>query len=40
MVETIKVLTKLSSDERETVLVYDAAERVWMMDETRMDTCY
>jgi hypothetical protein len=30
--ETIKVPTKLSADERETVLVYDATERVWVMD--------
>lgn len=30
--ETIKVTARLSTEERETVLVYDAAEKVWVMD--------
>ena len=30
--ETIKVSARLSAEERETVLVYDAAEKVWVMD--------
>lgn len=30
--ETIKVTSKLSAEERETVLVYDAVERIWVMD--------
>lgn len=32
MMETIKVTTRLSTEERETVLVYDAAEKIWVMD--------
>ena len=30
--EIIKVLTKLSAEERETVLVYNNAEKIWVMD--------
>lgn len=30
--EIIKVSARLSAEERETVLVYDNAEKVWMMD--------
>lgn len=32
--ETIKVNTRLSTEERETVLVYDNVDRVWLMDST------
>lgn len=34
MMETIKVTTRLSAEERETVLVYDNANKVWTMDST------
>ena len=30
--ETIKVSARLSAEERETVLVFDAAEKMWTMD--------
>jgi hypothetical protein len=30
--EIIKVNTRLAAEERETVLVYDGAEKVWTMD--------
>lgn len=32
--ETIKVTTRLSVEERETVLVYDNVDKVWRMDST------
>lgn len=32
--ETIKVTTRLSTEERETVLVYDNIDKVWIMDTT------
>lgn len=32
--ETIKVTTRLSAEERETVLVYDNVDKVWRMDST------
>ena len=32
--ETIKVNTRLSTEERETVLVYDNVDKVWYMDTT------
>lgn len=32
--ETIKVTTRLSAEERETVLVYDNIDKVWRMDST------
>ena len=32
--ETIKVTTRLSAEERETVLVYDNIDKVWTMDST------
>ena len=32
--ETIKVTTKLTKEERETMLSYDEFERVWTMDST------
>lgn len=32
--ETIKVTSRLSSEERETVLVYDNIGKVWRMDST------
>ena len=32
--ETIKLTTRLSSEERETVLVYDNVDKVWRMDTT------
>jgi hypothetical protein len=32
--EIIKVTTRFSSEERETVLVYDNIEKVWHMDST------
>lgn len=32
--ETIKVTSRLSSEERETVLVYDNIDKVWRMDST------
>lgn len=32
--DTIKVSSKLSSEERETVLVYDNTDKVWRMDST------
>ena len=32
--ETIKITTRLSTDERETVIVYDNIEKKWVMDTT------
>ena len=32
--ETIKVTTRLSAEERETILNYDNVDRVWRMDST------
>ena len=32
--EIIKVTTRLSSEERETVLVYDNTKKMWIMDST------
>lgn len=32
--ETIKVTTRLSTEEKETVLVYDNVDKVWRMDST------
>jgi hypothetical protein len=32
--ETIKLTTRLSTEERETVLVYDNIDKVWIMDST------
>ena len=32
--KTIKVTTRLSAEERETVLVYDNVEKKWIMDST------
>ena len=32
--ETIKINTRLSTEERETVLVYDNIDKVWYMDST------
>lgn len=32
--ETIKVNSRLSTEERETVLVYDNVDKVWRMDST------
>lgn len=32
--ETIKLTTRLSAEERETVLVYDNIDKVWRMDTT------
>lgn len=32
--ETIKVNTRLSTEERETVLVYDNVDKMWYMDTT------
>jgi hypothetical protein len=32
--ETIKVNTRLSTEERETVLVYDNVDKKWLMDST------
>ena len=32
--KTIKVNTKISNEERETVLVYDNVDKVWHMDST------
>ena len=32
--ETIKVTARLSTEERETVLVYDNVDKVWRMDST------
>lgn len=32
--ETIKVTTRLSAEERETVLVYDNIDKKWFMDTT------
>ena len=37
--ETIKVNTRLSTDERETVLVYDNVDKVWLMDSTIPKHC-
>ena len=32
--ETIKVISRLTSDEHETLLNYDNVEKVWVMDST------
>ena len=32
--ETIKVTNRLTSEERETILVYDNVDKVWRMDST------
>lgn len=32
--ETIKVTTRLTTEERETVLVYDNVDKKWLMDST------
>lgn len=32
--ETIKVTSRLSAEERETILVYDNIDKVWRMDST------
>ena len=32
--ETIKVTTRLTTEERETVLVYDNIDKKWLMDST------
>lgn len=32
--ETIKLTSRLSNEERETVLVYDNVDKVWVMDST------
>ena len=32
--ETVKVTSRLSAEERETVLVYDNIDKVWRMDST------
>ena len=32
--KTIRITSRLSSEERETVLVYDNADKVWYMDST------
>ena len=32
--ETIKLTTRLSSEERETILNYDNVEKIWLMDST------
>lgn len=32
--ETIKVTTRLTAEERETVLVYDSVDKIWRMDTT------
>ena len=37
--ETIKVTTRLSTEERETVLVYDNIDKVWHMDSTVPKHC-
>lgn len=37
--ETIKVNTRLSTEERETVLVYDNVDKVWLMDSTIHKHC-
>ena len=37
--ETIKVNTRLSTEERETVLVYDNVDKVWLMDTTIPKHC-
>ena len=37
--ETIKVNTRLSTEERETVLVYDNVDKVWLMDSTIPKHC-
>jgi hypothetical protein len=34
LMETIKVTTRLSTEERETVIVYDNIDKVWRMDST------
>lgn len=37
--ETIKITTRLSTEERETVLVYDNVDKVWIMDTTLPKHC-
>lgn len=37
--ETIRVNTRLSTEERETVLVYDNMDKVWLMDSTVPKHC-
>lgn len=37
--ETIKVTTRLCAEERETVLVYDNVDKVWLMDSTIPKHC-
>lgn len=37
--ETIKVTTRLSAEERETVLVYDNIDKKWFMDSTVPKHC-
>lgn len=37
--ETIKVNARLSTEERETVLVYDNVDKVWLMDSTIPKHC-
>lgn len=32
--ETIKISTKLSNEEKETILTYDAIDKIWTMDTT------
>lgn len=32
--ETVKVNTKLTAEERETVLIYDNIDKIWRMDST------
>lgn len=32
--ETIKLTTRLSAEERETILVYDNVDKIWRMDST------
>lgn len=32
--DTIKVTTRLSAEERETVLIYDNVDKMWIMDST------
>ena len=34
MIKTIRVETRLSSEERETILNYDNASKMWFMDST------
>jgi hypothetical protein len=32
--ETVKINTKLSNEEKETILTYDAIDKIWTMDTT------